>query len=303
MERVYRITAWVRDQDLNIPQELRDIPIRTHTFARTDAHAWTFEESNFGLIPVLRDWLTDQRIHKVSEEGMRRYSEQDSLTAKLVRLSGGAVKGINVVEDAVIREDRCPDCGFVVRRISDKPKLRLQLPEETRLDLFWADSTCRIYVASNDLYQALKQDGLDTGLSVFPVEVEGFESHSYLGLYSIVDLGWPAAPYGLTGTLCSTCGRSVVRSPQTSDTRRPPGLPHYGFYLTFHHLDQDAHWMWTEVYGQSVLLMIDEVRDWLRHWDATTADEDDSVRKPLNYHPLGWYPDEQEQAFLDEQYH
>jgi hypothetical protein len=303
MERLYRITALVQGQDLDVPLELRDIPVLTYPFADADAHAWTFEERDFGLVPVLRDWLADQGIDQVTEEGMRRYSEQDSLTAKLVRLSGGELEELQVVQDAVIREDRCPDCGFVTRRISDKPQLRLRLPEGRRPELFWVNSACRIYVASNDLYQALKEDGLNNGLSAFPVEVEGLESHAYWGLYSTVDLGWPAAPYGLMGDVCPTCGRSVVRSPQAGDTRRYPGLPRYGFYLTFYHPDQNAHWMWTEVYGQSVLLMVDEVRDWLRHWDATTTDEDDSVRKPLNYHPLGWYPEEREQAFLDERYH
>ena len=302
MERLYRITDLVKGQDLDVPQELRGIPVLTYSFAGQDAHSWTFEEGDFQLIPVLRDWLADEGVQEVSEEGMRRYSEQDSLTAKLVRLSGGELKGIHVVEDEVIREDRCPDCGYVARRIRDKPRLHLHLPDETRPELFWVNSTCRIYVASNDLYQALKEDGWDNGLSVFPVEVEGLENHAYLGLYSAVDLGWPAAPYGLTGNICSTCGRSVIRSHQANDTRRYPGLPRYGFYLTFYHPDQDAHWMWTEVYGQSALLMIDEVRDWLRHCDATTAGEDSSIRKPLNYHPLGWYPDERERAFLDERY-
>ena len=303
MERVYKVTALVRDQELiDLAPELHQVNVLTYPFAGADAHAWTFEEDDFRLIPVLRNWLADQGINEVREEGMRRYSEQDSLTAKLVRLSGGELKGVHVVEDAVIREDQCPDCGFVARRISDEPRLRLQLSEEPRSELFWVDSASSIYVASNDLYQALKEDGLDAGLAVFPVEVEGLD-RGYSGLYSSIDLGWPAAPFGLTGDVCSTCGRSVVRSPQAGDTRRYPGLPRYGFYLTFYHPDQDAHWMWTEVYGQSILLITAEVRDWLRHRDATMTDANGHTRQPLVYYPHGWYPDERDQAFLDEQYH
>jgi hypothetical protein len=302
MERLYRITALVKGQELDVPLELRDIPSLTYPLADQDAHAWTFEERVFRLIPVLRDWLAEQGMHSVTEEGMRRYSEQDSLTATLVRLSGGKLDGLHVVEDAVIREDRCPDCDYVARRIKDRPRLHLQLPEAMRSDLFWVDSPSRIYVASDDLCQALKEDGCTSGLSLFPVEIEGID-RSYSGLYPTSDLGWPAAPYGLTGDVCATCGRSVARSPQANDPRRYPGLPRYAFYFTFYRPDQDAHWMWTEVYGQSVLLMTDTVRDWLRHWDATMTAQGDTLRKPLNYHPLGWFPDECEQAFLDEQYH
>ena len=302
MERLYRITALVQEQDLNVPHELGDIPTMRYPLAEQYAHEWTLEEEDFGFIPVLRRWLEEQSIRTIREEGMRRYSEQDALTARLVRLSGGQLEGIHVVEDAVIREERCPDCGYVVRRISDEPRLHLQLPGRTPPAMFWVDSPCRSYVASDDLCQALKEDGLDDGLSLFPVEVEGSD-RAYWGMYSSMDSGWPAAPYGLYGTVCATCGRSIVRSPHAADKRSYPGLPRYGFYLTFHHPEQDVCWMWTEVYGQSVLLLTDKVRDWLRHWDATVPGEGIHMRKPLAYHALGWFPDEREQAFLDERYH
>lgn len=303
MERLYRITVLTDEQDLraSLPEEMQHLSVLTYPFAGSNAYAWTFEEVDFHLIPRLREWLVRQAAQHVSEEGLRRYSEQDSLTAKLVRLSGGQLEGVEVIEAEIFDEDRCSDCGLAVPHISATPHLHIRLPKGEDAALFWVNSTTRIYVASEEFLQAMQKAGLVAGLSTFAVEAEGVRNKTYVGLFANSALGWPAAPYGLAGETCPTCGRPGMRSPQAKDTKVYPALPRYSFYLTYDHPAQDASWMWTDVYGQSVLLMTSEVRDWL-HAPETLTGRDHPKRKPLNFHPLGWYPDERDTAFLDEKY-
>jgi hypothetical protein len=261
---------------------------------------WTFDEDCFQLIPVLRDWLNQQCVQYI-EEGFRHYSEIDSEQAYLLRFTGGTFEDVKVLEADCVFAHRCSVCGLAVKRVTNTPRLRIAFPKSAPPSLFWVPDA-DIKIASEGFLNALENLDLDAGLATFPVEVEGSDSEPYFALYSTVNLGWPAAPWGFWGNICQHCQRSIRRSLWPDDPRMYPALPRYSFYYLFQRPGGKADWMWTELYGQNELFVSEHLRDWLQ---TEAMDHFGFPLEPsqrFNFVACGWYPDEVAEASLPKPY-
>ena len=285
-----------------LPESLRRVRLREYTGADGTIYRWTFEAADFPLLPELCEWLRGVRAGapatQVVQTGARTLDEREAASAPLFWLTGGDAAGVTVLGGRAFADATCPECGFVDRRIADDARLDVRLPAGHGASVF-AIPAANVIVAAAAVVDAIRAAGADGGLRTFPVSVEGAGVGRLVGLYAGPDLGWPAAPHGVTGAPCSTCGRPVAHTIVAGVVRRSPGLPRFALYRTFARPAREADWMWSSFLGQQHLILSARARAALV--DASAGDPADS-REPLRFHAHGWDPDERGAAFLPEPY-
>ncbi len=232
---------------------------------------WRFAEADWDQLPALRAELEACEGVRYTEKWLVRHADQ---SGDLFQLEPPIWGDLEVVARSLSASLRCEGCGLFQRHLADKPTLSFQLPVSQPGLVFVQSAGVTLLAA--EIWAALSAEGLDRGLATFPVDARGAVECDYVGLYSEVDLGWPAAPFGTAVGPCALCEGQTPRN---------------AFYYIYDRPAVEADWMCTRRDGPSRLLVSERVFRWLKNAKATEG---------LKGKRLGWNPDEIDLAFLPE---
>jgi hypothetical protein len=136
-----------------------------------------------------------------------------------------------------------------------------------------------LYVVSRELRDELTRADLVSGLRFIPIQVSpGGRTDEFHGLLAR-RLPWPAAPFGTTGGPCDECGLS---------------FPSFSVYRVFPRPEEPTHWMASPYSPGSIV--VDKPT-----WEQLSGPLKALVgrgRQAVDGWRLGWFPDEQDLAFL-----
>jgi hypothetical protein len=270
LQRIYRLT---------LPFDAVDeaaTPPPVEPERRVLGYEWAFDEPEFDRIPALRGWIAAETEATPEEQGFVRPEAQPG---SLSLLTGGRPGQARVANDPRTRET-CPACGLVTIRLGSDGPVEVEGDLSTAGISYLADIDS--FAGPAALVDDLVEAGLGEGLSTLEI---GDGKHRLLA--ATTSVGDPVAPFGTTGEICKTCKRAGLRA----DDRTYPGLPRYSFYYLYERPEAELHWVWSTIDGQTRPMVARQVAEWLTRHDET-----------VNLQQRGWYPDELEDAFLEERY-
>lgn len=274
MPRVYRISAPAE------PVDRLGAPPRPPSRSLIGRYEWDLPEREFDAIPELREWLRSQGIGSVEERGLERVERQDAALASILRVDPSS--SVTASRAHVADDHPCRGCGLTTRRVVDDPELILDTVPEAPV-VYVAE--LQSVVASTEVIADLGEKDLGRGLCSARAVAPG--SRSFDLLWSDRPVGMPAAPYGDDGNECRVCGRSVVHR----GGRTTPARPRFAFRESYRRSSDESQWLYNDVDGPLRPMVTAAARDALWSHDSD-----------LTFTPLAWYPEEGEEAFLDERF-
>jgi len=224
--------------------------------------------------PLLSELATLESI-RIIETWAPAFSPDDMHDAQLLLLQPPAVGSLDPGAEAPGGLLNCVGCGKQTYSLQASPEIHLTSPTPAKPGVLFSPKGSPVLIGDAELVAELGSAGLRGGLRTLPVTIGGVPSTKWVGLAADEVLPWPAAPYGHNEGPCPGCGRSI---------------PRFRFYPIYPRPHSGAVWMGTPYGGHTRLLVTGEVYRFLR--ERGYGQERPQALK------RGWFPDEQNSAFL-----
>lgn len=251
------------------------------------------DREDFALLPSLRRALRSTGVEPRESSSLGAETDAELSDAALIKLWAPKPRGndARTVGAHPVEERRCGSCdvtGFAARK-GEKLKVQLAKAPEDGIVLISNAGGMNalpepwlLYAMSAELRDALAREGLLRGLSFFDIEVARRPGRRYFGILPDVRLGPMATPYGTNPHQrnCGSCGYVNAR---------------YCLYPLYARPADDADWFLAPPFGATSILVSKRVFAWLTGPGRALFG---AAGARINTFRAGFWPDEQERAFL-----